>query len=82
MLQTNLGDKRNEGSFGLITLSLLKNIPVFIKLKDVGSLLKIQERGLLSEHNTTTLFFKFIQLTVTRGKSLAGLVVPKQVSRR
>lgn len=32
MLQTNLGERRNEGSFGLISLSFLKNVSVFIEL--------------------------------------------------
>jgi len=30
---TNLGDKRDEGAFGLIPLSLLENIPVLVGLK-------------------------------------------------
>lgn len=69
MLQTNLGDRGNEGSFGLISLSLLKNIPVFIELKNVGVCYNTGERTdikILSAHNTTTLFVH-LKLTVTRG---------------
>lgn len=33
VLQTNLGDERNENAFRLIPLSLLKNISVFIGLR-------------------------------------------------
>lgn len=32
---TNLGDRRNKISLWLISLSLLKNISVFIELKDI-----------------------------------------------
>lgn len=39
---TNLGDGRNEVSFGLISLSLLKNIPVFIELKKIGEFMNIK----------------------------------------
>lgn len=40
---TNLGDGRNEVSFGLVSLSLLKNIPVFIELKKIGEFMTIKE---------------------------------------
>lgn len=39
---TNLGDGRNEVSFGLISLSLLKNIPVFIELKKMYEFMNIK----------------------------------------
>lgn len=34
---TNLGNSWNEGPFGLVPLSLLKNIPVFVELRKVVS---------------------------------------------
>lgn len=37
---TNLGDRGNQISFWLISLSLLKNVPVLIELKKYDNVLK------------------------------------------